>query len=76
MGVVLIRNLLTDKVFLTARVDLKGTINRQRFQLSNGIHPILQLQADWDEVGENNFAFEIVAQLTSSGDQKNDLADL
>ena len=64
MGVFLIRNNLTDKVFLAVGLDLNGLINRHRFQLQNGSHANKTLQADWNELGSANFAFEIVDQLT------------
>ena len=62
-GVFLIRNNLNDKVFLAAGVDLHGLINRNKFQLTDGSHANRQLQADWHELGSNNFAFEIVDEL-------------
>ena len=64
MGVFLIRNNLTDRVFLDSGLDLHGTINRHKFQLKNRIHPNKSLQADWNEFGSNGFAFEIVDELT------------
>ena len=64
MGVFLIRNNLSDKVFLDSGLDLHGTINRHKFQLKNGIHPNKSLQADWNQLGSNGFAFEIVDELT------------
>ena len=64
IGVFLIRNNLNDKVFLAAGVDLHGLMNRHRFQLKNGSHPNKQLQADWNESGSDNFAFEIVDELS------------
>jgi len=38
MGVFLIRNNLSGKVFLASGLDLHGTINRHKFQLKNGIN--------------------------------------
>jgi hypothetical protein len=64
IGVFLIRNNLNDKVFLAAGVDLRGLINRHKFQLKSGNHPNKQLQADWNESGSHNFAFEIVDELS------------
>jgi len=64
IGVFLIRNNHNDKVFLAAGVDLRGLINRHKFQLKNGSHPNKQLQADWNESGSHNFAFEIVDELS------------
>ena len=64
LGVFLIRNNLNDKVFLAAGIDLKGLINRHKFQLTRGGHPNKELQADWNEFGSNNFAFEILDELS------------
>jgi hypothetical protein len=63
-GVFLIRNNLNDKVFLVAGLDLPALINRHQFQLAKGGHPNKQLQADWNESGEKNFAFEIIDELS------------
>ena len=68
MGVFLIRNNLSDKVFLGVGLDLQGVINRHTFQLKNGIHPNKQLQTDWNRLGSDNFAFEIVDELTPRAD--------
>lgn len=68
MGVFLIRNNLNDKVFLGAGLDLQGIINRHKFQLKNSVHQNRSLQADWNEFGSNNFAFEIVDELTPRDD--------
>jgi len=72
LGVFLIRNNLNDKVFLAAGADLRGLINRHKFQLTNGSHANKQLQSDWNEFGARNFAFEIVDELSPSADAKVD----
>jgi hypothetical protein len=66
-GVFLIRNNLNNKVFLGTGLDLHGIINRHKFQLNNGVHQNKLLQADWNEFGSSNFAFEIVDELTPRG---------
>ena len=63
MGVFLIRNTVTDKVFLGSSLNLPGIINRHKFALTNGNHPNKQLQSDWNQLGSNKFAFEIVDEL-------------
>jgi hypothetical protein len=68
MGVFLIRNNLSNKSFLGTGLDLHGIMNRHKFQLSRGIHPNKSLQADWIEFGSDNFAFEIVDELTPRED--------
>ncbi|MEP6818940.1 MAG: GIY-YIG nuclease family protein [bacterium] len=73
IGVFLIRNNLNDKVFLAAGVDLNGLINRHKFQLTNGNHANKKLQSDWNQFGGNNFAFEIVDELSPRADAGVDL---
>ena len=62
MGIFLIRNVVTDKVFLVSALNLNGGINRHKFQLAAGSHPNRALQEDWKVLGEENFAFEIIDQ--------------
>ena len=65
MGIFLIRNNLNDRVFVSSGLDLHGIINRHKFDLTNGSHRNRQLQLDWNELGSNNFAFEIVDELAA-----------
>jgi len=64
MGAFLIRNNVSDKVFVGISLNLPGIINRHKFQLEQNGHPIKQLQADWNELGSKGFSFEIVDELT------------
>jgi len=68
MGVFLIRNNLSDRMFVGAALDLHGRINRYKFQLQHGSHPSKSLQSDWNELGSKNFAFEIVDELKPPND--------
>ena len=63
MGVFQIRNLTNEKVFVGRGLDLPAIMNRHRFQLTRGIHQNPKLQADWNQLGGDNFAFEILDQL-------------
>jgi hypothetical protein len=63
MGVFQIRNLVNEKLFVVSGLDLPGIMNRHRFQLAGGIHQNLKLQTDWNQLGGDNFAFEILDQL-------------
>jgi hypothetical protein len=80
MGVFLIRNMVNDRVLVVAGLDLPGKINRHRFQLTMGGHPNKRLQAEWNEFGGENFAFEVFDQLTPredpAFDYREDLAAL
>lgn len=72
MGILLIRNNQSDKVFLVSSPNLPGAINRHKFQLNAGGHPNKQLQADWNQLGSDTFAFEIVDELSLGSDLKQD----
>ena len=63
MGVFLIRNTVTDKVFLASGQNLTGIMNRHKFELVHGSHKNKELQADWNKLGPSNFAFEVVEQV-------------
>ena len=65
MGIFLIRNNLTNRVFVGSGLDLHGIINRHKFDLTSGSHRNKQLQSDWNELGGNHFAFEIVDELAA-----------
>lgn len=68
MGILQIRNLADERVWLSASPNLPGAFNRHRFQLQAGNHPNAHLQADWNQLGEEGFAFEILDELTATGE--------
>lgn len=74
MGVFLIRNTVNDKVFVAAGRNLKGIINRHRFQLTMGKHANESLQDDWNRLGPESFAFEILEELVPPDDPRFDQA--
>lgn len=63
MGIFQIRHLTSGKVFVGSTPNLDGVFNKNCFQLNAGAHPNQQLQADWNEFGEQNFAFEILEEV-------------
>ncbi|MCX6092506.1 MAG: GIY-YIG nuclease family protein [Candidatus Bipolaricaulota bacterium] len=67
-GVCAIRNTATGKTLLGSSPNLPGVLNRQRFQLENGSHPDVELQADWNTLGPDAFAFETLDLLKPSDD--------
>ena len=72
MGVFLIRNTVTDKVFLASGQNLVGIMNRHKFELEHGSHKNKELQADWNELGSSKFAFEVVEQVDPPSDGRFD----
>jgi hypothetical protein len=63
MGVFQIRNLTNEKVFIGSSMNLKGIFNRHEFALKAGGHTNKALQKDWNELGSENFAFEVLEEL-------------
>ena len=76
MGVFLIRNTGSDKIFLASGLDLRGIINRHKFQLSVGSHQNRLLQHDWNELGSTRFEFEILDQMEPTGEASFDSGEL
>jgi hypothetical protein len=68
LGVFVIRNLENDKLFLACGLEIKGIMNRHKFQLEAGGHPNKQLQQDWNQLGAEKFAFEILDQIEPRDD--------
>lgn len=57
-GVVALRNLKTDKVYLFFSKDIKNDCVKMRFQLDLGMHPCAALQKDYAETGLEVFRFD------------------
>ncbi|MHB8869680.1 MAG: metalloregulator ArsR/SmtB family transcription factor [Thermoleophilia bacterium] len=66
-GIFRVRNLVTGKVFLGSAIDLNGPLNRIRFQLEHGSYRDRALQADYDRLGAEAFAFEILDKVEAGG---------
>ncbi len=79
-GVFGVRNVETGRLLVGATPNLPGMLNRQRFQLEMGSHPDKELQADWDSLGPDAFAFEVLDELEQiddpGADQASDLDTL
>lgn len=80
MGIFQIRNMANEKVFVAGGINLQGTINRHKFQLEMGAHANASLQSEWNEFGNQSFAFEVLDQMQPRDDpncdSRKDLASL
>lgn len=74
-GVWVVRNLTSGKMLLGKSANLPGMLNRQRFQLEAGGHPVRELQSDWDSLGPDAFAIEVLDTLESPDDPAYDPAE-
>ena len=61
-GVVAIRNLKTDKVYLFYSNDIKADCAKNRFQLDLGMHGCRSLQEDYAKTGLEVFRFDVMEE--------------
>lgn len=73
-GVFAVRNTATGAMLVGSTPNLPGMLNRQRFQLETGAHPSRELQADWNALGEDAFAFEVLDVLEEPDELVHDQA--
>lgn len=59
-GIVALRNLKTDRVFLFFSNDIKKDCVDMRFKLDLGMHPCKSLQSDYTATGLEVFRFDTV----------------
>ena len=69
MGVFIVQNKLNNKYLLVTTQNLKGMINRVRFQLNSGGHPNSELQQEWKRFGEDKFDIIILETLDYDKDE-------
>ena len=62
-GVFIIKNNANGRFLLGSTLNLNGWQNKHIFTLKMGNHSNSALQADWKELGTENFTFEILEQL-------------
>jgi hypothetical protein len=74
-GVYQVRNLANGKVLLGSSFNLEGLLNRNRFTLRNNSHTNKELQKDWNELGPDKFAFEILEVVQVKDDPNFNLKD-
>ena len=74
-GVYQVKNLTNGKVLLGSSLNLEGLLNRNRFTLRTNSHPNEKLQKDWNELGPDQFLFEILEAVQVQDDPNFNLKD-
>jgi hypothetical protein len=64
MGIYRVRNIHDGRSLVGRSVDLPSILNRERAALRFGAHPNAVLQRDWNALGPDAFAFEVLDTLT------------
>lgn len=63
IGVYQVKNLESGKIYLGRAMDLNGKLNSEKFQLKNKMHMNRELQKDFNDLGDEKFAFEVLDRL-------------
>ena len=74
-GVFQVRNVANGKVLLGSSLNLEGPLNKHRFMLKINGHPNKELQRDWNELGPDQFSFEILETVQISDNPNFNLKD-
>jgi hypothetical protein len=74
-GIFQIRNMANGKVLLGSSLNLEGPLNKHRFMLKINGHPNKELQKDWNELGPDQFSFEILETVQFSDNPNFNLKD-
>ena len=74
-GVFQIKNMANGKVLLGSSLNLEGPLNKHRFILRINSHPNRELQKDWNELGSDQFTFEILETVQISENPSFNLKD-
>lgn len=69
-GIYWVKNLETGRVLLGSSLNLHGPLNRHQAELRFGTHRCKELQADWEALGQDKFAFEVVATVPAGAPTK------
>lgn len=74
-GVFQIKNMANGKVLLGSSLNLEGPLNKHRFLLKINGHNNKELQKDWNELGPDQFVFEILETVPIKNDPNFNLKD-
>jgi hypothetical protein len=72
MGVFQIRNTVNGKIYVDSSLNLEAIWNRNKMELNSGTHRNSALQCEWNQFGEGNFKYEILAEVVEKDEVKID----
>ncbi|MFA5335554.1 MAG: GIY-YIG nuclease family protein [Candidatus Omnitrophota bacterium] len=75
LGVYQIKNIKNGKIYIGSAKDLRGRINRYKFQLENGSHSNEEMQKDYNEAGAEGFSFDVLDYLKPKEDPNYDYTE-
>ena len=74
-GVYQVKNMSNGKILLGSSLNMDGLLNRHRFTLRYNSHPNKELQKDWNELGPDQFVFEVLEVVLVQDDPNFNLKD-
>ena len=69
MGVFTVKKKNNNKYLLVGTQNLKGMMNRVKFQLENSSYPNIELQKEWNEAKPDDFEFTVLETLEYDKDE-------
>ena len=69
MGVFIVKKKNDNKYLLVGTQNLKGMMNRVKFQLENSSYPNIELQKEWNEAKPDDFEFIVLETLEYDKDE-------
>lgn len=69
MGVFIVKKKNDNKYLLVGTQNLKGMMNRVKFQLENSSYPNIELQKEWNEAKPDDFEFTVLETLEYDKDE-------
>lgn len=66
-GIYIIKNILTEKVYIGSAKSVLSRLNAHKYQLLNNKHFNKHLQSSYNKYGINNFTFELIEKLQQVG---------
>jgi group I intron endonuclease len=66
-GVYVIRNIVTNKIYVGSTGKLSERWNQHKYSLKRGKHSNPHLQSAWNKYGEKSFTYEII-EICSVGE--------
>ena len=72
MGVYRVRNTQSGRSLIGSSTDVRAILNRHQAQLQLRSHAVAALQSDWDTLGPDAFAFEVLDTLEPREDAARD----
>ena len=73
IGVFKIQNEVNGKLLIEVSTNIPSKWNRHKTELRFGSHRNIELQKDWNAIGEENFTFSVLSTVENKDDEVLDI---